>query len=434
MYRTLMAKEIREHLMSARFALAVLLCLAGFGLNALALKARFVAKSRDYVLTYELYNSKMANCSPVQSMPFFVKPPAPTMVLFQEPAIPQSRADPPLPVLFRTMDYSLCASLLLSLIAMLLSFDAISGEREKGTLRILLIGGVSRARILVCKFAAVLLMTVLPFLLSTGVGLLIVWPGGTSLFSPRDWIALAGVMIGGVCYIAVFTGLGLVTSVACRSSGTSLLTSLLVWVSAAVIVPNVAPEVYGCVRKTPSAWSVQQEHAVASKKQTEERDKHSERFFRENPNGDWLNYIVNDSSFFNGMKRSIVEDAVIDADHNRAVADRMNAAYALARVSPFTSMVSLSQTLSHTGVLEFQAYTQFVQAYLAGYVDVWRSAMQRGPIRSRDMRQELPAAIYNYLPLSRRVENSLPDFALLIGWAALLFVAAYGLWSRREEV
>jgi Cu-processing system permease protein len=106
---------------------------------------------------------------------------------------------------------------LVPLIALLLSFDAITGELDRGTLALTLAYPVSKAAFLLGKLAAHLLTLTLALAIGFGIaGLLSAALGETS---PQSLGALAGLFVSAVLLGATFLGLGYAVSAVARQSG-----------------------------------------------------------------------------------------------------------------------------------------------------------------------------------------------------------------------
>ena len=92
-----------------------------------------------------------------------------------EAALEQSiYSDDPILAVFRSFDFALVVQVVLSLFAILFTYDAINGEREGGTLRLILAGAVPRARLVLAKFLGTGLGLALPLALPILLGLLLV--------------------------------------------------------------------------------------------------------------------------------------------------------------------------------------------------------------------------------------------------------------------
>ncbi|MBD1207921.1 MAG: DUF3526 domain-containing protein [Ignavibacteria bacterium] len=145
---------------------------------------------------------------------------------------------------------------LLPIVIILLTFNAVSKERESGTLRILLSTQTSGVQILVGKgaaaFAAVFGVIVLPMLLvSAGVMMLAV--GGQDFVAslPAFGVWVLFVLVSVVLWIA----LGLVVSASVRESGAALVVLLGVWTLGAFFVPRLSGSLARTLHPTPSAFA-----------------------------------------------------------------------------------------------------------------------------------------------------------------------------------
>lgn len=136
------------------------------------------------------------------------------------------------------LDWEFIVRILLSFFAIILSYDLIVGERERGTLALTLAYPVSRHRVLAAKFFAV--MTLLGWLLVTGglLSMLIyLWRGGARL-DAGDYGRMGLFVLGALLYLAIFVAVGLLTSSRARSSVSSLIVLLVFWIAATVVVPQ----------------------------------------------------------------------------------------------------------------------------------------------------------------------------------------------------
>ena len=127
------------------------------------------------------------------------------------------------------LHWSYIISLVTSFVAILLTFDAISGERENGTLALVLSNAVSRAGVLPGKFLGVFIVIVMPMLIGILLSALIVSLSGIVSLHGADWARIGLMVALSSIYIALFIGLGLAISSRMRHSSTSLVVLLLIW-------------------------------------------------------------------------------------------------------------------------------------------------------------------------------------------------------------
>src|SRR5215218_8653557 len=126
---------------------------------------------------------------------------------------------PPKEMVFFILQITLAVSLLISLI---IGANAISGERENGTLESLLVTPVSRRQIILGKFLAAL--SPWPFLLAISTVYIALLAPTAQTF----WLALLLVSILGSVLVIISAGFGLLVSIYSNSNRSSLSVSLVV--------------------------------------------------------------------------------------------------------------------------------------------------------------------------------------------------------------
>ena len=122
---------------------------------------------------------------------------------------------------------------LIPLIGLLLSFDAIAGEAERGTLALSLTYPLSRGEILVGKFTAHL--SVLAFAIAVGLGLtvvLTVWRYGAADLSFMPLFKLFGTSLA---LGAAFLGIGYLVSSLVRQTGVASGIVIVIWLVCVVL-------------------------------------------------------------------------------------------------------------------------------------------------------------------------------------------------------
>jgi Cu-processing system permease protein len=121
---------------------------------------------------------------------------------------------------------------LLPLIALLLAYDAIVGELDRGTLHLTLTYPLTRWQLLAGKFLGHLLVLVLATVLGYGLaGLLVGWLAGTD---EGAW-AFARLIGSSVLLGAAFLALGYLVSTLVRESGTAAGLAVAIWLAFVLI-------------------------------------------------------------------------------------------------------------------------------------------------------------------------------------------------------
>jgi hypothetical protein len=155
-----------------------------------------------------------------------------------EPAGSRYGAEP-VAALLRLLDLEFVFGIVLSLFALLLGYDAVAGERSRGTLRLCFAGGLSRASFLTGKIVGALAGLVLPLTVPLALGALIFRFAGVTM-SATDWLRLALVLLGGLLYLAAFLALATWISTLTRQPGHAFFLALSAWVLLVLVWPRAA--------------------------------------------------------------------------------------------------------------------------------------------------------------------------------------------------
>jgi ABC-type transport system involved in multi-copper enzyme maturation permease subunit len=145
----------------------------------------------------------------------------------------------PLMKVFDSLDLVTVFRILFALLAILLTFDTISGEKELGTLRLLLSSQVSRRQMLVGKAAGSIMVLAAVATVTTAFGLLTVQAFANLLFSFHQFVQASLFLVTTILYLTIFAMIGTFTSVICQRSSTSLVLALFAWFFIAVVQPEI---------------------------------------------------------------------------------------------------------------------------------------------------------------------------------------------------
>lgn len=128
------------------------------------------------------------------------------------------------------------------LLVIALAFDALAGERERGTLPLLLANGTSSRTLLLGKACALALVLGVPLLLAAFGQLVMAWPqapGGDVLLRIGAWT------LAHALYLAAWIMLALAVSLWVTRARTALVALLAAWTLATLIAPRLAIDMAG---------------------------------------------------------------------------------------------------------------------------------------------------------------------------------------------
>ena len=251
-------KEVLSNLITLRFSVGTVLFLAlvvvfttvfisDYNQNLEGYN-RFVSKNSDelnQLITYQ--NLKPTVYKPPEVLAVFSKGIEISMgnsaqVSIGEVPIPKSIAVTKNPLLsvFPVLDIVLIFKLVISILALLLAYDTISGEKEDKTLALILSNNVSRHQILFSKFIGGMITIAVPIT----IGFLMV--GLILLVSPMiqltisDCFRIVLIYIVSLIMVSVLFNLGLLLSSITKQASDTLMFLLFLWVLLVLAIPNLS--------------------------------------------------------------------------------------------------------------------------------------------------------------------------------------------------
>jgi len=141
--------------------------------------------------------------------------------------------------LFTAPDLLYIIKVILSLCAMLFTFDMVSGEKETGTLRQSLSCSLKRPVLIIGKWVGGFISFILPFFIALLLGTIFVTLSPMVDMNPENWLKLGMFLLSSVLYLAIFFSLGLLISCLTHQSSSSLVISLFAWAMLVFLIPNL---------------------------------------------------------------------------------------------------------------------------------------------------------------------------------------------------
>ena len=269
MFRVLLWKEIREHLITFRFAAALVTTFVLVVVSVWVLGDDFQRRRDNYTkISEEAARATGEVKIPSMLEPIVHYPPSPlgifasgeekalgNAVRIQRWEVPSeatdSLTDNPLLTAIPSFDLLAVFTLITSLFGIILTYDSITGEKERGTLRQMCATVAGRWRLYAAKFLAGVVVLSIPTALSFVSGLLVLRFLHSINFGPEQWLAVVFMLGAGLLFGAVFVALGLMCSALVNRSPTALILSLLLWALGVLIIPLGAVSLATAFHKLP---------------------------------------------------------------------------------------------------------------------------------------------------------------------------------------
>jgi ABC-type transport system involved in multi-copper enzyme maturation permease subunit len=168
----------------------------------------------------------------------------------------------PILAVFGLLDLEFIVKIILSLFAVLFTFDAISGEKELGTLKLNLSNPMKRSSFIIGKLIGNFILLIIPFIVPLLMGLLILEFFFPQIqFNGEDWMRIALIFLAFLLYLLVFYSMGMMVSSLTKRSSISFLILLMLWVFFISIVPRGAVLVAQWFHEVPALEEVKKDFA-----------------------------------------------------------------------------------------------------------------------------------------------------------------------------
>ena len=330
------------------------------------------------------------------------------------------------------IDWAFVIGYVLSLIALLFTFDSVAGERERGTLRLMLANSVPRHTVLVGKFLGALMSISIPFALAVLINLLVLSTSSTVYLSADAWGRLGIIFFIALLYTCLFLALGLLVSTRVQRSAVSLVMLLLTWVTLVVFMPSVLALI-------ASGFSSPMSKDELRIRQKQIKDKHVREYQRvfSRPNSEPLQ----------AGSKYVTQEA---AEQERLVEERLNEqvsqvqyARSITRISPTAILQHLIESFAGTGLERHLQFLENAQRYASEYrkfvVDADRgdpaSLHLIGVRRAMSQKPVSPESIPIFedtISLSKDFNTAVIDLLLLMLFFVVLLSGAYLAFVRVE--
>ena len=148
-------------------------------------------------------------------------------------------SDNPFLAIFLTVDVVFIFKIVLSALAILFAYNTISGEREDGTLKLVLSNAIPRDTVVLGKYLGGMLSLFPIVVVSLLVALLIAFSSPITAFDGNDVLHIVLIFGISLLYISTWYLLGLLLSVWTKTAATTLILSMFIWVILTSVHSNV---------------------------------------------------------------------------------------------------------------------------------------------------------------------------------------------------
>ncbi|MFL6260736.1 MAG: ABC transporter permease subunit [Thermoanaerobaculia bacterium] len=456
-------REVRRVTGDFRYPAIAVLLLAVMALAALGARARYRGELFEQRTVEEGYARQLATLTVGQAVDLLhpaVKPPWRLALVVDggQTATPNVYAQAPRALVppeirrvhgsnyrlpgHQPLDWTFALCVLLPLAAFLLGYDAICGEREEGTLRLLLSYPVAPWKVLAGKLLALWSCLAAPFLAGALLSLLLVRaPGGIPLQGTD--LARAGlVALLGLWVIGLSTLITLLVSILSREPSASLSVLAWLWVLGVIVVPAVGGLLAHRLRPIPGEEETARRMAAVDRRIAREyagREGHWRPPVWAAADGFAWERISAEAENRRSAGREAVRRRVL-----RRKIGQVRLAKALAWLSPSSLIADLAERLAGSGPGRDESFIEQAWAFRSGLEERLRALDASDPESPHILffsgyvseRPVPPGALARFVfhepPVREGLQAALPLLALLGAETLALAAASLFFFSRYE--
>ena len=351
--------------------------------------------------------------------------------------------------LFPPLDLGLVVQILFSLFVLLFTYDAICGEKEAGTLRLLGSFSTSRVSILLSKFLGAWVPTMLAFLIPLLLGSAVLAALPDVGLGSAEWSILGLIVVAFCAYLTAYTCAGLFASSLVHRSATAFVILLALWVSTVVVLPRMSLIIAGSIRPAPSVHEYQAELSLIGRERlnkhrelrrvwTSARSEPGKEFWRTPEGREAFELYFAEARY---VADAFVESRMkrLDETFQNKYNARLSLAVGLAHLSPAFAVRSATVGLAGTGLQRHERFGKTHQQHLIADRDWYRETKTAFNLQRRNTKKygeprwdatKRPRFTFSEKP--PKIQPALFDIGLLALWSLLFFAGAYAAFLKYD--
>jgi ABC-type transport system involved in multi-copper enzyme maturation permease subunit len=455
MLRDIIVKEIQDTIMSPRFVFTFLLCTVLILLSVYTGINNYQADQKEHSAAVALNRKNLEsqqtyqqiagvgvkiNREPevlgtvVSGVQEAVGRVATVNIAF-DPSLSDSKySSSPIFAVFGALDLSFIVKIVLSLFAILFTYDAIVGEKERGTLKLALSNRIPRDRLILGKAIGGFISLLIPLVIPMVLGLLVLMIYPNVSLSGEHWTRLALIFLMFLLYLSVFFTLGLFVSAQTSRSSTSFLLLLFIWVTFVSIIPKAAVMIARQIEPIPSVHEVTAQKDAYLQEIQKEAFEGQTAYLKEHPRPSdpealkkWNEEIQEWAEPFQQELTSKIDErnAAIERDYQTKLRSQQKLAVNLSRISPASALMFSSMSLARTGINEYERFLSSIRSYKPIFTKWANEKLFSENQQTQPKLDDMPQLEFIPEKLGDSFKRILPDLVLMIVLIILFFVGAY---------
>ena len=265
---------------------------------------------------------------------------------------------------------------LMSFFAILFTFDAIAGERMRGTLSLILSNTVSRGQVLLGKYLGAFVILMVPLVMGVLINLLIILLIGSIPFDSAGWLRILGIVGLFALHISVFIFLGLFFSSRVSNAITSLVWLLLTWVCLAFVFPSLLGTFVSNLNPIPSVDEISMRRQAQLDQIEDEWQRGSPKRLKKSPSLERISVTRLWAEYFTAINNT---DTQIADGHIDQQLQQVQLARDLTQISPIATFQYAMEGLANTSIVGYMNFVKQARRYRQTFIDFVKTEDQGDP-------------------------------------------------------
>jgi ABC-type transport system involved in multi-copper enzyme maturation permease subunit len=477
MFKTLFIKEIQESILNLRFFFIFLICIVLIPLS-FYLSGDEYKHRKEHINNLEIHYLQQNEGNiryDIRAEGY--RPPSPYSIfcLGLENYLPdkvvtsregnlqferQWGINNPISLLTGKIDFLYVVCFIMSLLALSLTFNSISGEKENGTLRLMLSNQVPKWKIIVAKIIGPYTIFAISFIVGILFGLIVLLVTNTGIeFNTAFIKVLLLVVLFSLLFLFILFNLGIYISIIGKSTFLAMIISLFIYVLFSMLIPKISPMMAQVIHPVKSLQVHNTEKNLLWEQIVNDRENEKKKLMNKlktdvdlplsleeldkNPGQRKLYDDIIEKEYDEQIKpidekyndRLVSEMSKIEAAYQHEITIQKGIAINVSRLSPFSSYINLIADFSSTGFSEMENYQEQAKLFndfvrseiydklvLKRYYDAY-GYLQRLDNKGFDNKNVAVPRIanYQYMKTSYVITKNWPDLLLICLFAILFF-------------
>lgn len=337
-----------------------------------------------------------------------------------------------------TMDWNNILILFVSFICIFFSYDAFSGEKAMGTLKLMISNSIPRSHIVLGKYLGVIVVVFLPFLLGTLISTFIFLISSVIQLSWNHLLSIIFYLIASGLFISLNVCIGLLISTLTSKPIISLSFVIMIWLFFSIVIPGMG---WVVAKKKISIESL---NAINNKLQLEMKALGSSQW-----NGNWTTPTAD---VYKNKDHFDQQTEITNRTWNNfrgKLFEQTKKGILISEISPFQTFRFLGEKIADNGFFRYKNFYNQVNNYHQIYRDfiynedrndqnsyhlIWSMEYYTMKFMSNKPVSYEKVPKFEYTPPSflQRIDNLKIELIILMSWNVILLSFIFYSFNRYD--